>query len=47
MTGFGMTHVLKSGKTNLMGESKANQTSGIVPDQRSFPQSDNFPTEKQ
>jgi hypothetical protein len=38
-----MVYVLKTGKTNHMGESKAKQTSWIAPDQRSLPEKATFP----
>jgi hypothetical protein len=41
-----MTHALKTGKTNHMGESKANQTTRHTQNNRSFPNGSNLPTEK-
>jgi len=42
-----MTHVLKTGKTNPMGESKAKQRTGLAQDRNSFPPSNKLTTEKQ
>lgn len=40
-----MMHVLDTGKTNLLGESKANHTTKPTQDHRNFHQSNNLPAE--
>ena len=41
-----MTLGLKTGKTNLMGESKANQTTKPAQEKEDFLQGNNLPTKK-